>query len=86
MLEKIGFILFVLFCFFVFQAHQESEVVVHECNKPKLTPYFVGTSKNFKILKGKVKYIKESECTTQTMTRGEWYMMKKALKDTRGVQ
>ena len=86
MLEKTCFILFVLFCFFVFQAYQESEVVVYECNKPKLTPYFVGSSTNFKILKGKVKYIKESECTSQTMTRREWYLMKEALKDTRGVQ
>ena len=86
MLEKLFFILFVLFCFFVTQAYQESEVVVHECNKPKLTPYFVGSSTNFKILKGKVKYMKESECTSQTMTRREWSKVKNAFKSTRGVQ
>tara|TARA_Y100000591_G_C21637724_1_gene596170 strand:+ start:403 stop:663 length:261 start_codon:yes stop_codon:yes gene_type:complete len=86
MLEKIGVYLFVTLCLIIMYAHSKSEVVVYECNKPKKTPYFVGTLNNYKVLKGRVKYIKEKECTTQKMTRGEWYMMKSAFKNTKGIQ
>ena len=86
MLEKIGMLLFVSFCFFIMYMHSNSEVEIYECNKPKKAPYFIGTSTNFKILKGKVKYLEERDCSTQKMTRGEWHLLKSAFKNTKGIQ
>jgi len=86
MLDKLGILLFGSFCIFLVYMHKNSEVKIYQCNKPKTTPYFVGTSNNFKILKGKVKYLEEKDCTIQKMTRGEWYVIKNAFKNTKGIQ
>ena len=85
MLERIGLVVFISFCILMVYFHNESEVEIYECAKPQSTPYFVGTAHNFKVLKGKVLYIEEGECLSQKMKRGDWFEMKNALKNVKGL-
>ena len=87
MLERVGIFAFISFCVLVIYFHGASEIEIYECapRNSKSEPYFLGTKRDFNTLKEKVLYINEGDCLIQKMTRGEWYQMKTALRNTKGL-
>ena len=86
MLEKFALILFSTILVSVIYTYNNTEIVIYQCSKADSYPYFLGTEFEYKTLKNKDGFIKESECTSQKMIRSEWSKVKFAFKNTRGVQ
>ena len=87
MLEKLALVAFITFCCTIVYFNESSVVEVYECapKTKKSEPYFLGVKRDFEVLRDRVLYISEGDCLVQKMTRGEWYQMKNALRNTKGL-
>ena len=88
MLEKFGLLVFISFCVLIIYFHGQAELEIYECaprdNKSEL--YFLGTKRDFNILKSKVLYANEGDCLVQKMTRNDWIELKQVFRNTGGLR